>query len=197
MRDEHDRGVDLVLEVAEQVEDLRLDRHVEGRGGLVGDDDLGVAGERHGDHDALAHAAGELVREHLGDALGVRDADHLDRLDGALADLGLGLALAVMQGDDLVDLVADAEDRVERRHGLLEDHRDHVAAQVLHVVAVDLGDVVGLVAEVQADLAGDDLALRTLQKLHERERRDRLAAAGLAHDAHDLPLRDLEAHAVD
>jgi hypothetical protein len=31
-------------------------------GRLVGDQKLGVGGEHHGDHDALAHAAGELVR---------------------------------------------------------------------------------------------------------------------------------------
>ena len=50
------------LQLAEQVEDLRLDGDVERRGRLVGDQELGIAGERHGDHDALAHAAGELVR---------------------------------------------------------------------------------------------------------------------------------------
>src|SRR3712207_7792710 len=50
-------------ELAQQVEDLRLDRHVEGGGRLVGDQDLGLAGDRHRDHHALAHAAGELVGE--------------------------------------------------------------------------------------------------------------------------------------
>jgi hypothetical protein len=49
-------------EVAQQVEDLGLDGDVERGGGLVGDEQARVAGERHGDHDALAHAAGELVR---------------------------------------------------------------------------------------------------------------------------------------
>ena len=51
-----------VLQVAHQVEDLRLHRHVERRGRLVADDELGVRGERAGDGDALALAAGELVR---------------------------------------------------------------------------------------------------------------------------------------
>ena len=49
-------------EGAQQVEDLRLDRDVERRRRLVGDQQLRLAGERHRDHRALAHAARELVR---------------------------------------------------------------------------------------------------------------------------------------
>ena len=40
--DEHDGGAGLLLRLGENVEDLRLNRHVEGRGRLVGDDDVGV-----------------------------------------------------------------------------------------------------------------------------------------------------------
>ena len=52
----------LLLQLAHQIEDLRLDGDVERGGRLVGDQELGIAGERHRDHHALAHAAGELVR---------------------------------------------------------------------------------------------------------------------------------------
>ncbi len=50
------------LQVLQQVDDLRLDRHVERGDGLVADDQLGLRGERAGDADALALAAGEFVR---------------------------------------------------------------------------------------------------------------------------------------
>jgi hypothetical protein len=43
------------------LDDLRLGGHVEGGGGLVGDEQVGLAGDPDGDHDALSHAAGELV----------------------------------------------------------------------------------------------------------------------------------------
>jgi hypothetical protein len=46
----------------EQLQDLRLHGDVERRGRLVGDQQVGLVGERHGDHHALALAAGELVR---------------------------------------------------------------------------------------------------------------------------------------
>ena len=72
----------LALQVHHQVEHLRLDRDVERGDRLVADDQLGLQRQRAGDADALALAAGELVRvivhlrlaqahalEQLGDAL--------------------------------------------------------------------------------------------------------------------------------
>ena len=50
------------LQFLQQVEVLRLDRHVEVGGRLVGDDQLRAAGERDRADDALAHAARHLVR---------------------------------------------------------------------------------------------------------------------------------------
>ena len=59
----------------QQIEDLRLDGHVERGGRLVGDQQLRPAGERHRDHHALAHAAGELVRDRRDAPLGIGNAD--------------------------------------------------------------------------------------------------------------------------
>jgi len=50
------------LSFLEQVENLRLNGHVQGRGRLVRNDQLRVAGQGHGNHHALTHAAGELMR---------------------------------------------------------------------------------------------------------------------------------------
>ena len=57
------------------VEDLRLDRHVERRGGLVGDQQRRAADQRQRDHHALAHAAGKLVRVLVEALRGGRDSD--------------------------------------------------------------------------------------------------------------------------
>ena len=57
VRDQDDRHAGLLLQVAQQVEDLRLHGDVERGGRLVGDQQVGLAGQRHGDHHALAHAA--------------------------------------------------------------------------------------------------------------------------------------------
>ncbi len=69
-------------EFAHQVDDLGLHGDVERGGRLVGDQQIRPAGERNGDHHALAHAAGELVRVVFTPPLGRRNAhtrQHLDR----------------------------------------------------------------------------------------------------------------------
>ena len=61
--DEEVGEAELVLEVVEQVDDLRLDRDVERRDRLVADHQLRFQRQRPGDPDPLPLAAGELVRE--------------------------------------------------------------------------------------------------------------------------------------
>jgi hypothetical protein len=60
--DQQQRHAEPILQLAHQLQDLRLDRHVERGGRLVGDQDVGLVGDRHRDHDALALPARELVR---------------------------------------------------------------------------------------------------------------------------------------
>lgn len=59
--DEQAAEAAVALEVGQEVEYGRLDRHVECRGGLVGDDQIGVARQGPGDRDALALPAGQFV----------------------------------------------------------------------------------------------------------------------------------------
>ena len=46
----------------QQCQHLRLDRHVQRRRGLVGDDEVRFAHQRHGDHHPLPKPAGKLMR---------------------------------------------------------------------------------------------------------------------------------------
>ena len=73
--DEDVGQAELLLEVHEQVQHLRLDRLVERRDGLVEDDQARLERERAGDVDALALAARQLVRIAAGEA----DADRARR----------------------------------------------------------------------------------------------------------------------
>ncbi len=85
VRDQHDRSAGLRAPGLDQLEDLRLDRDVQRRRRLVGDQHPRAAGERHRDHHALAHAARELVRVVVDPALGLGDADGRQQLDRAVA----------------------------------------------------------------------------------------------------------------
>ena len=176
VRDEQDAGVELVLEGTKEVEDLGLHRDVEGRGGLVGDDHLGVTGQRHRDDDALTHAAREFVRVLLDAALGPGDADGVEQVDCAVPGLAaVGHAVDLHRFDQLVP---DTDDRVQRGHGLLEHHRDPVAAQLAQFAG----------RQVRDDLVRDDrLALDARGLREEAERRgggDGLAGTGFADQRH-------------
>ncbi|MNY00831.1 hypothetical protein D3C86_1333400 [compost metagenome] len=188
--DQHDGGTPLGADVAHQIEDLGLDGHVEGGGGLVGDEQLGLAREGHGDDDALAHAARELVGVVVHAAGGPGDADGFEHLDGALA--GGGAVDLLVEHDGFHDLLADREDGVERGHGVLRDQGDAVAADLAHLGLGEREQVLAL----EEDLAADDLALGACDEAHDREGGDALAAAGFADDAEDLARLDLEVDAV-
>ena len=77
----------LVGEVADELQDLRLYGHVERCRRLVGDQQLRLAGQGRRDDDALALAAGELVRIGREPALGLGNADRLQQIERALPGL--------------------------------------------------------------------------------------------------------------
>lgn len=124
----------LALQFEEQVENLRLDRHVKRRCWLIGDQQRRIAGERHGDRRALPHAARQFVRILAGAALGIRYADAFKQCDGCI-HRRLAVATA-MDADRLGNLVSDGEDGIEARHRLLEYHADVVAPDPAHALVV-------------------------------------------------------------
>jgi hypothetical protein len=95
--------------------------------GLVGDQQQRVARQRHGDHHALAHPAGQLMRV-VGETL-LRGGD-FHQLEQVPCTLHRRVAIgAEVNLRRLGDLAADRQDGIEARHGLLEDHRDVAPAQ--------------------------------------------------------------------
>jgi len=148
MADHQDRRAARGAKLRHQVENLGLYRDVERRRRLVGDEQVGIAGHRHRDHHALAHAAGELVREILGAALGRGHAHARQRLDGA--PLRVSPVCALVQHEHLGNLPADGRERVQGAHRLLEDHGDAAAAQLLRLRGREIADLAPLEADVAA-----------------------------------------------
>ncbi len=148
--DDDDGGVELTLQVPDQVQDLRLHGHVEGGGRLVRDQQVGVAGQRHRDHRALPHTAGELVRVGVHPLVRLRDADPVEHLDRVLArDL---LAHLVVHPVGLDDLVPDGVERVHRRQRVLEDHRHPLAAERADLLRRRRDQVLAVEEDLTADL---------------------------------------------
>ena len=114
-------------EVADRVEDVRLGGHVERRGRLVEDDHLRAVGERHGDRHALLLAAGELVRVAAQEGRVGRQQDLGHHLGEPRLAVG-GRRPEVVRLEDLHELRADAQGRVERGRGVLRHVADEAAA---------------------------------------------------------------------
>src|SRR5438552_10110695 len=81
VRDEDDRRPHLLVEVAQELEDLSLDGDVERGGRFVSDEQLGPVGQTHRDHGPLPHAAAELMRIVSDAPLGVRYPDLVEQID--------------------------------------------------------------------------------------------------------------------
>ena len=126
--DEQHRHAEPRLDVFQELQDLRLHRDVERGGRLVGDQQIGLVGERHGDHHALALAAGQLVRIAAEPPRRVGNADLVEQFEDAGARRLAGNAL--MQQQNFADLLLDRVQRIERRHRLLENDGDVVAAHL-------------------------------------------------------------------
>ena len=191
VRDHDDADAELILQLAHQIENLRLHRHVEGGGRLVRDHELRMAAHRHGDHHALPHAARQLVRIGPRSRRRLGNADGAQKLDSHAA--GIGLAHILMQQDRFGDLIAHGKHRVERGHRLLEYHRDVAAAQPAHPRGIGADQLFAL----KPYRTADDPPGRLRDQTHDRKRRDRLAATRLAHDAQGFARVEAEGYAVE
>jgi hypothetical protein len=139
--DEQIGEAEAALQVLQQVDDLRLDRDIEGGDRLVAHDQVGIDGERAGDADPLALAARELVR--IAPRLLGQQADDIEKL--AHAALALGLGVQPVHRHRLGQNLADRHAGVQGGIRVLEDDL-HVAAQPAQGVLVEVGDLLALEA---------------------------------------------------
>ena len=179
MGDQHDGGAESLTQIAQQLKDLRLNRHIECGGWLICNEQLWFAGECHGDHHALRHAARDLVRVGIGASTRIWNADKLQQLNAAHARRLLIKPL--MNAQHLADLVGELLHRVQRGVRLLEDHRDAIPTNLLHLQLCGGEQILAVKADAPAsDLAG------WRDQAQDGEGGDALSAARLAHKAEHL-----------
>ena len=189
--DEQYRHAPRLLEVSHKLEDLLLDGHVQGRGGLVCDEELGLAGDGHGDHHALLLAARELVGIAV-DAFGrIGQPAFLEERDGPQP--GFTAANARVQHQRLDDLLPHREHGIERGHGFLEDHGDLAAADLPELV----GSLVEEFTPLEEDFtAGPEFGIGG-QEPQDGHGGDGLAGTGFSHQGHRAVPGDVEADALE
>src|SRR5262249_6103293 len=110
--------------------------------------------------------------------------------DGARARLFSRQAAVPDEG--LSNLLADRIDRIERRHRLLEDHRQPIAAHVAHL-AIGQAEQIGAIKANSPRHFGRALG----QQSHDRQRGDALAAPGFADEAQGLSAPDRQIDAIN
>ena len=180
MADEQIGQAEFALQIDQQVQHLRLDRLVERRHRLVENDETRRQRQCARDVDALALAAGDLVRIAVGEVFGPQP-DLAEQFAGQRARGVLGHAVHL--GTER-DRLLDGQARIERGVAVLEHHL-HAAAQFAQrQFAANRAAVI------------DDVAGIALHQVHQEARGGRLAAAGLADDADGLALGDIERHVV-
>ena len=125
VRDEQHRDAALPIQTAQKREDLRLHGHVERGGRLVEQQQMRIGDDGCGDHHALELTAGALVRVLAVNFLRrgeVHIAQRLERTRAALL-----LRQLRVDSQRLLDLRADAHERVHRGHRLLKDNAELAA----------------------------------------------------------------------
>ncbi len=142
-------GPDVPLHPRQGLHHLLLHHHVQGAGGLVGDDDPGAQADGDGDARPLLHAPAQLVGKHGGDVW--PQADRVQEVAHTLLKLPPGQRdVVIPQG--VCDLVLDAHHRVQRVHRSLWNQGDSRQPHLSHLL---LGEGHHVDA-VQPDLTGFD-----------------------------------------
>jgi hypothetical protein len=134
---------------------------------------------------------GQLVRIGAEPMGRIGNADLPEQLDDARSRFLAGQPL--VQQQDFRDLPLDGVQRIERGHRLLEHDGDVIAAHLADVALRHRQEFPPL----EPDAAGRVMRGGIRQKLHHRQRRHRLAGAGLADQRHRFALADIERDAID
>ncbi len=176
MGDKDDGSLGFGLQLEQFVLHLGTDQRVEGREGLVHEQDVGVDRQATGQADPLLHAAGQFARQAVRPGIqpDLRQCFEGPLLPGRLVDT--------------VHLQAEGgvlQDRHVRHQGEgLEDHAQLGAAQLDQLFVAHADDVL----VIDQHLAGGRLD-QPVQHAHH----GRLARSRQAHDDEDLALDDVEA----
>ena len=174
MGDDDDGDALLAAGILQKLQDRPAGLVVQGAGGLVAEQELGVLREGSRDGDPLLLAAGELGREVVHPVGKAHVPQHLLGVQGVRADLGR--QLHVLESRQVLDQVIELEDEAD-------------------VPAAVLGELPGVVAAHLAAVHQDGPLRAGVHPAQHVQHRGLARPAG-AHDDHELPLLDLKADVV-
>ena len=117
--DDDDADLLGLRQMAQQIHDLRLHRHVQARGRLICNQKARLVDQRQGDQHPLGHAAGEFVRPGRHTPRRVRDSDQAEHVDRCIPRrCAAGSAMHALNARQLV---TQPRERIERALRALHD----------------------------------------------------------------------------
>ena len=183
MGDEQIGQAKVLLQLLNQIQHLALHRNVQGAHRLVAHDELGLQGQRPGDADTLALAAGKLVGKAQGVLPG--QAHIVEQIIGLFLALGFGHPGVDQHG--FHDDIQAGHARIQRGEGILEDDLE-LAAKLAHLFFLDGSDILALV---------QNAARGGVQKPDQEPAGGGLSAAGFAHQAQGFAVHNFKGQPVD
>ena len=152
MGDQQDRSIILVLQFLQKRQHLGLNGNVKSGCRFISNDQFGLTAYCHSYDNTLAHTAGQLIRICLHTFFRLGDPYLFQRFHCHIP--GCLLVHILMGADHLNHLVSDLKYRVQACHGVLENNRYILAAEVQKLF---LGKLQHIFA-VKVDLAAYDLS---------------------------------------
>ena len=130
MRDHDDCHTQFFLQSHHQFQDLCLNCHIQCCSRFVSNQYIRFAGKRHGNHNTLTHSSGKFIGILMDPFLRFGNTDKLQHFQCAF--LCLFPVAVSMENNSFPELVADCKRRIQRRHGILENNTDLIAADFSH-----------------------------------------------------------------
>ena len=191
MGDEHHRRAGFALQPVHQRQYFGLDRHVQRRCRFIRDQQARLACHRHGNHHPLTHPTRKLVRILQQPPLRLGDTYLLQQFQRAR--LGLRPGHLLVQPQPLGQLTTHGEHRIQRRHRLLKDHTDLVAANRAHQILIGFRQIrLAVFAAIKQQPAARNLTTAELYQPHQRQAGNRFTGPGFANDTNGFARKNLE-----
>ena len=141
---------------AEKLENAGFHRDIKGRRRFIGDQEIRFAGQRHGDHDALALASRQRVGKVMNPVRQIAQSYEVHEFTHP--PCGRLRRHALVNHQWLGDLPGNGMERIEGRHRLLEDHGNPVAAHPAQFALPLAREVVALEQDLTGRMTGSDKA---------------------------------------
>ncbi|GKX32807.1 MAG: hypothetical protein MnENMB40S_04250 [Rhizobiaceae bacterium MnEN-MB40S] len=186
MTDEHEAHAAFGSQFCKEIEDLRLSRHVQRRGRLIGEQDFRVASQRAGNHHALVLSARKFVWISAQAFTRSRHAYSVEKAHSFR--FGCGSCQTAMQLHQTGKKRPDPSQGIHRCARILEYHGNAPAAYALSTGRKRRA--------VHPDRAGA-LPECAWQQIHDRQAGEALAGSGFTDDAECAAGRQLQRYVRD